>query len=154
FVGGLDRPRERVRFRGEFRLGLELDVDVGFGALVFADGAVWPRPAVIEQHHVVLNHAEPFGFGIFARAHRVLLALQGATLLDIGARALMAGLFVVPKREADRALRYHVRAVEDARELHHERGARAVVIGGFVPAVAVHVGGDDVHLFGMRGAYL
>ncbi len=63
-------------------------------------------------------------------------------------------LFVVPEGEADRAIGLHVRRAEDARQLHDERGARAVVVRGFAPADAVHVAADDVHLVGMRGADL
>ena len=43
---------------------------------------------------------------------------------------------------------------EDARQLHHERGAGAVVVGRFAPSYAVHVPGHDVHLFRMRVADL
>ena len=116
--------------------------------------AVGPRHPVVEQHHVVLDHAEPLRLGILARTRRVLLALQRLPLLDVGARAVRAGLLVVPQREADRALGLHVRHAEDARQLHHQRRARSVVVRGFAPAVAVHVRADDVHLVGTGGADL
>jgi maleate cis-trans isomerase len=80
-VGWFDGPGERVRLRGELRLGLEFDVDVGFGALLLAHAAVGPRRAVVEQHHVVLDHAEPFWFGIFAGADGFSLPCKGARCL-------------------------------------------------------------------------
>src|SRR5262249_8665441 len=48
--------------------------------------------------------------------------------------------------EADRSLGLHAGIPEDPRELHDQRGARSVVVGGFVVAVPVHVAADDVHL--------
>jgi hypothetical protein len=109
------------------------------------------RHAVVEHHHVVLDHAQPFGFGILAGAGGRFDALQVLALIDVGARAVEAGLFVVPEREADGTFGLRdVRVAEDAGQFHDERGAGAVVVGGFAPADAVHVGGDDVHLFGMR----
>ena len=44
-----------------------------------------------------------------------------------------------------------VRHAEDARQLHHQRRARSVVVRGLAPAVSVHVRADDVHLVGPGG---
>ena len=63
-------------------------------------------------------------------------------------------LLVVPQDEPDRSVGLHVRAAEDACELHHERRSRTVVVRRLVVAVAVHVRADDVHLFRVRGADL
>ena len=87
---------------------LEFDVDVGFRTLLLADGAVGARHAVVEHHHVVLDHAQPFRFRILARARRVFLALQLRALLHVGPRAVEPGLLVVPQHEADGALGLHV----------------------------------------------
>ena len=75
--------------------------------------------------------------------------MKRLALLDISARAVEPRLFVVPEREADRALGLYIGRVEDARELHDERGPRAIVIRRFTPTVAIHVGTDDVHLLRM-----
>src|SRR5262249_42398413 len=99
----------------------------------------------------VLDHPEPARLRIAARSGRLLAALEPRALLDVGARAVEPRLFVVPEREADRALGRHVRHAEDARELHHERRAGAVVVRRLAPAVAVHVRADDVHLLRPRG---
>ncbi len=122
------------------------------GRCVGADGAVGARHAVVEQHHVVLDHAEPARLGILPRSRRVLFALQRLALLDVGAGAVQPRLLVVPQREADGAFARDVGHREDARQLHHERRAGAVVVGGFAPAVAIHVRADDVHLVRARGA--
>ena len=91
-----------------------------------------------------------FGSGYLPEPGRLFLALQRLTLFDVRARAVEARLFVVPENEANRAIGLHVRAAEDARELHDDRGAGAVVVRGFAPADAVHVAADDVHLFRVR----
>jgi len=75
---------------------------------------------MVEQHHVVLDHAEPLGL--------LLRALERAALLDVGACAVETGLFIVPQGEPDRAIGADVSAAEDAGQLHDERRARAVVI--------------------------
>src|SRR5206468_2287366 len=58
------------------------------------------------------------------------------------------------QREADRAVGLHFRVAEDARQFHHQRGAGAIVVGGFAETDAVHVRADDVHLFRMGRADL
>ena len=112
------------------------------------------RRAVVEQHHVVLDHPQPAGLGVAAGAGRVFHALQLAPVLHVGAAAVESGLLVVPEREADRHGGLDVRRAEDARQLHHQRGARRVVVGPLAEAVAVHVRAEDVHLAGARGADL
>ena len=141
-VGRFEQPRELLAFGRHLRVGLELDVHVGFGPLFPAHRAVLTRHAVIEQHHVVLNHAEPFRL--------VLRALQRLALLDVGTRAVRARLLVVPQDESNRPLRLHVGAREHARHFHDERRSRSVVVRRFAPPVAVHVAADDVHLVGVR----
>src|SRR5262249_26049918 len=96
-----------------------------------------------------LDHRDPLRLWILAGAGRILDALQRLTLGDVGARAVEAAFFAVPQREADRPLRLNPGIGEDARQLHHERRARSVVIGGLVVAMAVHVRADDVHLIGV-----
>ena len=118
---------------------------------IVPSGSGMPWSNIIMSCWIMPSH---FGSGYLPRAGRVLLALQRLALLDVGARGLRSGFLVVPQREADRALGLHVGRAEDARQLHHQRGARAVVVGRLAPAVAVHVAADDVHLFGMRGADL
>ena len=133
---------------------MEFDVHVGLGTLLGAHRAVRARHAVIEHHHVVLDHAEPLRLRILPGAGRLLLALQRLTLRDVRTRAIQAGLFVVPENEANRAVGLHVGTAENARELHDERGAGAVVVRGLAPAVTVHVAADDVHLVRVDAADL
>jgi hypothetical protein len=144
----MQEPRELLRFRGHARVALELDVHVGLRPLVGADGAVGARHAVIEEHHVVLDHPEPARLGVPAGARRVFPALEPLPLIDIRAGAVQPRFFVVPECKTDRALGLHVGIAEDAGQLHHERGARAVVVRRFAPTVAIHVRTDDVHLVG------
>src|SRR5205814_1539587 len=103
---------------------------------------------------VVLDHAKPPRFRVAARAEGVLLSLKRRSLRDVGARAVETRFLVVPEREADRALRAHIGTVQHARQLHDQRRARTVVVGGLAPAYAIHVGADDVHLAGARRADL
>jgi hypothetical protein len=77
--------------------------------------------AVIEEHHVVLNHSQPARLRIAPGTRRVLDALHRSALLRVCGGALMASLFVVPEREADGSFRADTSGVEDARELHHQR---------------------------------
>ena len=56
-------------------------------------------------------------------------------ILDGCARAIRAGLFVVPERESDRPLGGDIRAAHHARQLHHKRRSRPFVIRRFSPAV-------------------
>ena len=65
-------PEERQLHRlvAELRRARELDVDVGFGALRRRELAVGRRRAVIDHHHVVLNHAEPFRLWDICRSRR------------------------------------------------------------------------------------
>src|SRR3989442_10785915 len=79
--------------------------------------------AVVEQHHVVLDHAEPPRLRVAARAGGILLSLERSSLRDVGARAVETGFLVVPEREADRALRAHIGTVQHARQLHDQRRA-------------------------------
>ena len=120
--------------------------------LVAAHRAVGARGAVVEQHHVVLDHAEPARLGIPSRSRWVLASLHRLPLLDVGAAPVQPGLLVVPEDEAERAPGPHIGRVEDARELQDQRGARAVVVRGLAPAMPVHMGTEDVHLRRMRGA--
>jgi hypothetical protein len=149
FVGGFEHPGQRLTPGGHLRVRLELDVDVRFGALFLAHRAVGERHPVVEQHHVVLDHAQPLRFGVFAGTGRALLALQRLPLLDVGAGGLRSGLLIVPEREADRAIGLHVRGAEHPGQFHHQRGAGAVVVRRLAPAVAVHMTADDVHLLRM-----
>src|SRR5205807_8610448 len=110
--------------------------------------------AVVEEHHVVLDHPQPRGFRVPARAGGVFLALQPLALLDVRPGAVETGLFVVPENEADRAVGPDARGGEDAGELHDERGTGAVVVRRLTPPVPVHVGANDVHLPGMTAADL
>ena len=53
-------------FIGQSGAGLEFNVYVCFGTLIAADRSVGTRCAVIPQHHVVLNHAEPARFRVLS----------------------------------------------------------------------------------------
>ena len=151
-VGGLEAEGEVAGRVGQVRARLELDVDVGLAPLMRADRAVRPRRPVVEQHHVVLDHPQPAGLGVAPGTGRVFEALPLAPVFDVGAAAVEPGLLVVPERKADRDRGLDVRRAQDARQLHHQRRARCVVIGGLAEAVAVHVRAEDVHLVGPRGA--
>ena len=71
-VRRLERPtRASARSSASFDVDLELDVHVGLRPLLRAHRAVGARHAVVEHHHVVLDHAEPFRLGILAGARRV-----------------------------------------------------------------------------------
>ncbi len=148
----LEHPRKLLALCGHLRVHLELDVHIGFRPLLLADRAVLARHAVVEHHHVVLNHPEPFRFGILPGSGRILFALHRAALRDVRASRLRSRFLVVPEREPDRPLGLNVGTTEHVRQLHHERGAGAIVIRGLAPALAIHVAADDVHLFGVRGA--
>ena len=87
-----------------------------------------------------------FGSGYFPEPGGTFLSLHRTALLDVGVRAVETSLFVVPERESNGAFRLHVGHREDARQLHHDRGAGGVVIRRLTPADAVHVPADDVHL--------
>ncbi len=102
----------------------------------------------------MLDHAQPFRLGIAARSGGGFDALQRLALVDIGLRPVQPGLFIVPQHEADGAVGPHIGAAENARQLHHQRRARTVVIGGLAPADAVHMGADDIHLARMGSADL
>src|SRR5204862_207150 len=102
-VGVAEKERQLQRLLGELRGGLEFDVDVRLGPLLRAERAVRSRHAVIEQHHVVLDHAKPPRFRVAARAEGVLLSLKRRSLRDVGARAVETGFLVVPECEADRS---------------------------------------------------
>jgi hypothetical protein len=157
-------PGQLLRAFGLLARGLELDVDVGFAALLQRAGlgvtglpsasVLGHRHAVVEHHHVVLDHAQPARFRIAARSLGRLDPLQVLALVDVGIGAVQAGLLVVPQREADAAPGRHAGRVQDARQFHHQRGAGGVVVGRLAIAHAVHVGGDDVHLLGMGAADL
>jgi len=131
---------------GEFGGGLVLDVDVGFRALLFAHGAIFVGHAVVVHHHVVLDHGEPLGFGVLAGAGWGFDSLEIFALGDVGCGSVEAGLFVVPEGEANGDVRSDAGGGEDAGQLHDEGGSGAVVVGGFAPADAVHVGSENVHL--------
>ncbi len=154
FVRLLKPPGQRLRLRCQFRAHLKLDVDVRLGALLFAHRTIRPRHPVVEEHHVVLDHAEPFRLRVAARPRWILFALKRLSLRDVRGTAVQSRLLVVPERESNRSIGQHIWIAEDARELHHERRARAVVVGRLAPPVAVHVTGDDVHLVGARAAHL
>ena len=145
-------PRQRLCLHRELRCRLELDIHIRFGTLVCRNCAVGLRHTVIEQHHVVLNHAEPFRFRIFTRSGWHLLTLQRLALRDVRARTVQSRLFVIPEHEPDRTIGDDIRAAEHARQFHHQRRSRSIVVRGFTPAMSVHVRADDVHLVGMRGA--
>jgi hypothetical protein len=101
-----------------------------------------------------LNHAQPPGFRVLARAGRDLFPLQLPALVHVGAGAVEARLFVVPEDEPYRAFGLHIGGAEDPGEFHDDRRARRVVIGRFGVSEAVHVPGDDVHLVRARRADL
>src|SRR5438093_7964164 len=104
FVGDLERPRQLLARRGHRRAHLEFDVDVGFGALLLAYRAVGARHAVVEHHHVVLDHPEPLRFRVATRAWRVFFPLKPLPLRDVRAGCLRSGFLVVPQHESDRPL--------------------------------------------------
>jgi hypothetical protein len=56
-------PTRAPATRRRARRHLELDVHVGLGPLLRAQRAVGARHAVVEEHHVVLDHPEPRGSG-------------------------------------------------------------------------------------------
>jgi hypothetical protein len=122
--------------------------------LLLAHHAIVARHAVVEEHHVVLNHAQPLRFGVFARSRRILRALQRLSLSDVASAAIETGFLVVPENESNGPLRLDVGTAQDARQLHHKGCARPVIVGGLSPAVAVHMGADDVHLVGAGRADL
>src|SRR5258708_20728648 len=94
---------------------------------------------MIEEHHVVLNHPEPFRLRVMARSRRSFLALEVFALLDIRCAAVESRFLVVPKNKSNRTLGLHVRAVQDARELHDQSRARSIVVGGLAPTDPFHV---------------
>src|SRR5260370_33242719 len=100
-VGVAEEESEFHRLIGEFRSGLEFDVDVGFASLLRTDGAIRTRHAMIPKHHVVLDHSKPFRFRVAARSRRTFFALQGSSLVNIGARTDMPGLLIVPQHDTD-----------------------------------------------------
>ena len=147
-------PGELLRALGHLRGGLELDVHVGLGALLLAHGAVGVRHAVVKEHHVVLDHPQPLGSGYFPEPAGLSLPSSGSRCSTYARAPFRPRLLVVPQRKADRPVGLDVGAAEDARQLHNEGRARAVVVGGLPPADAVHVPADDVHLVGVGGADL
>ena len=52
---------------------------------------------MIEQHHVVLDHAKPFRFRIASGTRRIFLALQVLSLRSVGSAALESAFFIVPE---------------------------------------------------------
>src|SRR5439155_11154845 len=134
----------------KLRGGLEFHVDVCFGPLLRTERAVGPGHAVVEQGHVVLDHAVPLWLGIPARSRGIFYALECGSLRNVGAGAVETRFLVVPESESDRSLCPHIGTVQHARQLHDQRRPRAVVIDGLAPAYSVHVGADDVHLVGSR----
>src|SRR5260370_826078 len=64
----------------ELRGGLVFDIDVRFGPLLRAERAVGPGHTVVEQHHVVLDHAKPLWLRIPARSGGILYSLQRRSL--------------------------------------------------------------------------
>ena len=62
----------------------------------------------------------------------------------------MSAFLVVEEHESNRPIGLNVRGTEDARQLHHQRSARPVVIRRFPEASSVHVSPDDVHLPGVQ----
>ena len=119
-----------------------------------AIGAVCPWHAVVEQHHVVLNHPQPLRLGVAARSRWILLALERLALRDVREHAFQTGFLIVPEGEADRPIGFDVRRAEHSRQLHDQRCPRPVVIGRLSPAVAVHVSAHDIHLLGVGRADL
>ena len=64
---------------------------------------------MVEELHVMLDHAEPSRLGVLPGARRILLALECGALGDISPGTMEAGLLVVPEHEPDRSLGAHVR---------------------------------------------
>src|SRR5579864_527154 len=64
--------------------------------------------------------------------------------------AVQSCLLVIPQNETYGPLRAYAGTAQYARQLHHQRRARSVIVRGLAPSDAVHVPADDVHLFGMR----
>jgi hypothetical protein len=110
-----------------------------------ARGMPWSN--IIMSCWIMPSH---FGSGYF-RSRRDSPCPADPALRDVGARAFspVSSLFQSAKRIVRSSAR---RAAEDARQLHHERGAEPSSFARLPPAVAVHVSADDVHLLGLRRA--
>ncbi len=153
-VRAAEVPGQLLRSLGELRLRLELDVDVRLGALLRRQRAVRVRHPVIEHHHVVLYHPQPLRFRILAGADGILLPLQRRTLLHVRVCTVQTRLLVVPQYETDRDVGLQVGHAEHARQFHHQRRARSIVVRRLAPAQTVHVTAHDVHLVGVLRAHL
>jgi hypothetical protein len=75
---------------------------------------------MIEQHHVVLNHAEPFRLRIVPGTGGFFDALQLISLGYVGPASGSQRFLIVPKNETNRSIRLDVRNAEDARQLHDD----------------------------------
>jgi len=95
-IGIPEQERQLHGLIRQCRPGLKLNIDVRFGSLFKADGAIRPEHAVIPQHHGVLDHAQPFRFRVPAGSRWVFLPLESRSLFDVGARPLKPALLVVP----------------------------------------------------------
>ena len=91
-----------------------------------------------------------FGSGVAAGAQRVLSFPGDPALSHVRAAPSRACFLVVPEDEPDRSSGLHIWTAEHARQFHHERRPRAIVIRRFAVPAAIHVRADDVH---RPGAY-
>ena len=109
-VGRVEHPGELLRLRRPSSTSTwNSMLTSASGRCSRAHRAVGARHAVVEHHHVVLDHAEPFRLRILAGSGRVFLALQRLRAARRRrARRSSPGLLVVPEREADRAIGLHV----------------------------------------------
>src|SRR5579859_1086265 len=74
-IGALQHPRQSLRLRRKLRIRLKLNIDVRLGPLLFAHRSIRARHPMIEEHHVVRNHPQPFRLRVTPRAWRVLFPL-------------------------------------------------------------------------------
>src|SRR5687767_5846670 len=101
---------------------------------------------MVKQHHVVLYHSDPVRLRIVSGAWWIFDPLQSLTLCHVGEAAVKSGFFAVPKYEPDGSLCLHIGTAEDSGDLHDERGAGTIVVGGLAIPYPVHVSANDIHL--------
>ena len=86
---------------------------------------------MVEQHHVVLDHAQPFRFRC--------CALERRPFERIGSAAVHPEFLVVPEDEPHRAICPDVGHSQDASQFQHNGTTGRVVVRGIAAAAAVHV---------------